>query len=138
MHYLDPAHPWVSLRLAPLVSLQTDCPRARQGLTLASNASAQRFIGNNLTCKLSFGVFQIGASNSPVLDHSHVWVVFEALPSTSAPGSARERSLLLLLHCVPFRFFLFSKAIKSTLIAWPRMLFQLQLIREEVLTSVPP
>lgn len=65
---------------------------------------AQRFIGSNLTCKLSFGVFQIGVGNSPVLGHSHVCVLFEALPSTSAPGSARERSLLLSLHYVPFRF----------------------------------
>ena len=103
-----------------------------------SIAPAWRLIGNNLTCKLSFDTFQIRASNSLVLGHSHVCVLFEALPSTSAPRPVRERSLLLSLHCVPFRFLLFSKAIKSTLIAWPRMLFQLHLKREEVLTPVSP
>ena len=104
----DPAHPWApSLPPALLVSLQSDCPGARPGSTLGSIASAQRFIGNNLTCKLCVAVFRIRASNSPVLGRSRLCVFLEALPSTSAPGSARERCLLLSLHCVPFRFLLF-------------------------------
>lgn len=59
-------------------------------------ALAQRFT-NNLIYRPGLGIFQIGASSSPVLGHC---LLFETLPSTSAPRSAKGCFILLLLHFV--------------------------------------
>lgn len=102
-------------------------------------ALAQRFT-NNLIYRPGLGIFQIGASSSPVLGHCLCCLKhFQApLPPDQQRAASfcfcytlcRNSGVFLVVFLSFFFFCFFSKAIRSVLVACLKVLFQLHPKRE--------
>lgn len=91
----------MSLPPALRVCLQTACLSAWHGLTPVLHQL--RFIGNSLTYKLGFSIFQIGASSSPVLGRCLKHLQAPLPPHQE--GDASFCSCYTVCPSVPFAFF---------------------------------